>query len=82
MSFIIIEGERYALSLGETVLGGTEDELLATSPLASRPPFAVVSASLEGEATIRRYPGGPSSVLDGQPLTEQPIELLHGARGV
>lgn len=80
MSFIIIEGERYALSLGETVLGGTEDELLATSPLASRPPFAVVSASPEGNVSIRRYPGGPSSLLDGHPLTEQPVELQHGAR--
>lgn len=80
MSFIIIEGERYALSIGDTVLGGAEDELLATSPLASRPPFAIVSASPEGSSTIRRYPGGPSSLLDGQPLTEQPVNLQHGAR--
>lgn len=79
MSFIIIEGERYALSIGETVLGGSDDELLATSPLASRPPFAIVSASPEGSSTIRRYPGGPSSLLDGRPLTEQPVELQHGA---
>lgn len=80
MSFIIIEGERYALSLGETVLGGSDDELLASSPLASRPPFAIVSASPEGTATIRRYQGGPSSLIDGHPLTEQPVELEHGAR--
>jgi len=80
MSFIIVDGERYALSIGDTILGGEDDELLATSSLAALPPFATVNVSPEGMATIGPYPEGPLLLMDGQPMREQPLRLAHGAR--
>lgn len=80
MSFLIVDGERYALSIGETTLGGRDDELLATSPLASLPPFAVVTTPPEGSATIQHIEGAPPLLLDGQPLGPQRVPLAHGAR--
>ncbi len=80
MSFIIVDGERYALSIGDTILGGAGDELLAMSPLAALPPFATVNVSPEGMATIEPYPDGPVLLIDGQPMREQPLNLAHGAR--
>ena len=80
MSFIIVDGERYALSIGDTVLGGSGDELLATSPLASLPPFALVSVSPEGTATVSAIRGGPALQVDGQAASEQPQPVRHGSR--
>jgi pSer/pThr/pTyr-binding forkhead associated (FHA) protein len=80
MSFLIIDRERYALQLGETTLGGPSDELLAQSPLSALPPFAVLSAGRDGEATIRALPGGAPTLLGGRPLTDRPHAIRHGDR--
>ncbi|MDQ6635409.1 MAG: FHA domain-containing protein [Gemmatimonadota bacterium] len=80
MSFLIIDRERYALQLGDTTLGGLTDELLAQSPLSALPPFAVLSAGPDGEATIRALPGGAPTLLGGRPLTVQPHAIRHGDR--
>ena len=80
MSFLIIDHERYALQLGDTVLGGTDDEVLSLSPLAKVPPFAVLSCSPEGTGTIRRLRQNVAIAIDGQPLGSEPRPLPHGGR--
>ncbi len=80
MSFLIIDNERYALQIGDTVLGGSDDEVLSVSPLAKLPPFAVLSCSPEGVGTIRRLDGDSDIAIDGQPLGKEPRTLRHGAR--
>lgn len=80
MSFLIVDGERYALQIGETTLGGTADELMAMSSLASLPPFAVITTPPDGAPMISHVDGGPSLVVDGQPVGRQPVPLGHGSR--
>lgn len=80
MSFLIVDGERYALQIGETTLGGTADELMAMSSLASLPPFAVITTPPEGAPTIAHVDGAPPLEVDGQPVGTQPVPLVHGSR--
>jgi len=80
MSFLIVDGERYALQIGETTLGGTADELMAMSSLASLPPFAVIRTPPDGAPTISHLDGAPSLLVDGQPVGRQPVPLGHGSR--
>lgn len=77
MIFLIIEGERYALSLGDTILGGDGDDLLAQSPLASLPPFAVVTSDAE-RASIRALSTNGPVVLRDRALAQEPAILEHG----
>jgi pSer/pThr/pTyr-binding forkhead associated (FHA) protein len=79
MSFLIIDRERYALQLGETTLGGDADELLAQSPLAQLPPFAIISSGSDDEATIRALPG-IAVLVNGRPLSAKPQAIRHGDR--
>lgn len=79
MSFLIIDHERYALQMGDTVLGGSGDEVLSLTPLAKIPPFAVLSCSPEGMGTIRRLRGDIVITIDGEPLGTKPRALRHGA---
>lgn len=80
MSFLIIDHERYALQMGETVLGGSGDEVLSLSPLAKIPPFAVVSCSPEGVGTIKRLREDVEIAIDAEPLGRNPRVLRHGAQ--
>jgi pSer/pThr/pTyr-binding forkhead associated (FHA) protein len=80
MSFLIIEHERYALQIGETVLGGTGDELLGLSALGRVPPFAVITSGVDSVATIRALPGGAPAYLGEHALTDRPTALRHGDR--
>ena len=80
MSFLIIDHERYALQMGDTVLGGPGDEVLSLSPLAKIPPFAVLSCAPEGHGTIKRLRQDAEILIDGEPLGTKPRTLKHGAR--
>src|SRR5688500_435848 len=80
MSFLIVDGERYALPIGETTLGGSTTAKFVSSPLASIPPFAKVVVPREGTPTIVAIEGGAPVLLDGQPITRKPVPLWHGAR--
>lgn len=80
MSFLIIDHERYALQMGDTVLGGSGDEVLSLSPLAEMRPFAVVSCSPEGVGTIKRLRKDVEIEIDGEPLGTKPQTLRHGGR--
>jgi hypothetical protein len=79
MSFLIIDHERYALQIGDTVLGGSGDEVLSLSPLAKIRPFAIVSCSPEGIGTIKRLREDVEIAVDGEPLGRNPRALRHGA---
>lgn len=78
MSFLIIDNERYALQMGETVLGGSGDDVLSLSPLAEIPPFAVLSCSPDGAGTLRRLRDDETILIDGHPLGADPRALKHG----
>ena len=77
MSFVIIQGERYALELGQTVLGGTGADALAAAPLAGLPPFAAIDYPMDGASTIRAL-GGTDTTINGSLLTAEPRALRHG----
>lgn len=80
MSFLIVDGERYALPIGETTLGGSRAAQFVSSPLAALPPFAKVTVPREGTPTIVAVEDGPTVILDGRPITKKPVSLWHGAR--
>lgn len=80
MSFLIIDHERYALQMGDTVLGGPADEVLSLSALGKIPPFAILSCAPEGVGTIKRLRQGAEILIDGEPLGTKPRTLKHGAR--
>ena len=80
MSFLIIDHERYALQMGDTVLGGPADEVLSLSALGKIPPFAVLSCAPEGHGTIKRLRQDAEILIDGEPLGTKPRALKHGAR--
>ena len=80
MSFLIIDHERYALKVGDTILGGPGDPLLAASPLGGLAPFAAISWGRDPVATIRALPGGQQARLGDKPLTRTATRLTHGDR--
>jgi pSer/pThr/pTyr-binding forkhead associated (FHA) protein len=80
MSYLIVDGERYALPIGEVTLGGSVDELFAGSRLAALPCFAVVAHWPEAPTTIERLHPGPTVLLDGRPLGQASRVLRHGSR--
>lgn len=80
MSFLIIDHERYALKVGDTILGGSDDPLLAASPLGKLAPFASIAWGLDPVTTIRALSGGQRARLGGKPLTRTPTRLTHGDR--
>lgn len=76
MAFLLIDGERYALSEGETTLGGPSDEILRTSPLAALPPFAILSSFGDGMTVRALRPGAVS--LNGGMLGAAETPVRHG----
>lgn len=79
MSFLIIGGERFAVELGETVLGGRAAEAIPSVAIGHLPPFAVVTHPVDGPTTIRGL-GGVVATLGGAPLRAEPDVLQHGDR--
>ncbi len=77
MAFLVVANERYALQIGDTVLGGVAvDEGV---PVALPSPHATVSLTPEGTATIRRHAEAPVSV-NGVRLGTDEVVLRHGDR--
>ena len=80
MSFLIIDGERYGLQLGENTLGGEGDGELPMPELAALPRFAVVCVWPDRPATIQRLAPHLPVFVDGCELGDEPRELRHGSR--
>ena len=78
MSFVVIAGERYALPIGETLLGGSADDALPAPELSPLPPSAVVEVMPDGRAVLRATWGG-EVLVDDAPLTGE-LALRHGMR--
>lgn len=78
MSFVVIAGERYALPIGETLLGGSADDALPAPELSSLPPSAVVEVMPDGRALLRATYGG-EVLVDGAPMTGE-LSLRHGLK--
>ncbi len=79
MAFLMIDGERYALPQRETTLGGSADEVLAASPLAALPPFAML-VDFDDSMTIRAMEAAPACTVNGEPLGTEPRPVRHGDR--
>jgi hypothetical protein len=80
MSFLVIDHERYALKPGDTILGGSDDALLAASPLGRLAPFAAITSGVDAVVTIRALAGGQRARLRGKHLARTPTRLTHGDR--
>lgn len=79
MPYLIIGGERYALPIGETFLGGAGDDALPAPELSHVTPAAMIAVLPDGMATIRRI--GLARVVAGEaPLGEDVVPLCHGLR--
>lgn len=79
MAFLMIGGERFALPIGDTTLGGDTDELFRGSALSASAPFAILSADDES-MTLRAVAGVDSVRVNDSPLGAEPRILRHGDR--
>ena len=78
MPFVIVAGERYALPIGETVLGGGDETSLAVPELTRLPALASVSVRPDHVATVRRI-GSQSVRLNGVEIGPGALPLSHGS---
>ena len=79
MSFLILGTERYALPIGDTLLGGSGDDALAAPELAALAPLATITVLADSSATIRRI-AADEVMLNDMPIGTAPVALLHGTR--
>ncbi len=75
----MIGGERFALPIGDTTLGGDSDELFRGSALSASAPFAILTADDES-MTLRAIAGVDSVRVNDSPLGAEPRILRHGDR--
>src|SRR5918911_3568966 len=80
MAFLIINGDRLALPIGESTLGGDGEDALPIPALARVPAQAVLSLAADALALIRRARPDADVSVDGRPLGAGPERLRHGAR--
>ena len=80
MAFLIIDGERFALPIGESTLGGGGDDALPIPTLVGLPAQAVLTLAADDLAVIRRARPDADVTVDGRPLGAEPERLRHGAR--
>jgi pSer/pThr/pTyr-binding forkhead associated (FHA) protein len=79
MAFVIIDGERYALDSGETILGGSGEGRLDAREIAHLPGVVVIDFPISGPTTARSL-GALPVMLNGAALDGTPQTLRHGDR--
>ena len=79
MAFLMIGGERFALPIGDTTLGGDADELFRGSALFASVPFAILTAD-EESMTLRAVAGVDTVRVNDRALGADPRVLRHGDR--
>ncbi len=79
MAFLMIGGERFALPIGDTTLGGDADELFRGSALFTSAPFAILSTDDES-MTLRAVAGVDAVRVNDAPLGAESRILRHGDR--
>jgi pSer/pThr/pTyr-binding forkhead associated (FHA) protein len=80
MSFLVIGNERFALQIGENVLGGDAENAVPAEQLLSSMPAAVITVLPGTLATIRCVDDAHRVLVDGAALGTAPRKLGHGAR--
>ena len=73
-----IDGERYPLAAGETVIGSASDSTVVLEGEGIRPRHAVVQGMPAGAAAIRAADKEAEVRVNGVRLGSDPTPLLHG----
>ena len=77
MIHLQVDGERYAIAAGETVIGSASDNAVVLEGQGVHPRHAVVQGSASG-AAIRAAASGVEIRVNGVRLGAEPTPLLHG----
>ncbi len=80
MPFVILGRERFAISIGETRIGGTGEDALPFPELARQPTMAILTLTPDGRASLSRVAETPAVAVNGRPVTAEPVQLVHGAK--
>jgi pSer/pThr/pTyr-binding forkhead associated (FHA) protein len=78
MIHLEIDGERYPIAAGETVIGSALDSTVVLEGEGVRPRHAVVQGMQAGAAAIRAADGDAEVRVNGVRLGSDPTPLLHG----
>ena len=78
MIHLEIDGERYPIAAGETVIGSAADSTVVLEGEGVRPRHAVVQGMHAGAAAIRAADGEAEVRVNGVRLGSDPTPLLHG----
>jgi pSer/pThr/pTyr-binding forkhead associated (FHA) protein len=79
MSFLVIGKERFALQIGESVLGGDGEDAVPAEALLSLSPSIVITV-VPGESTmVRRLSSAHGVLVDRSVLGTEPRPLRHGS---
>jgi pSer/pThr/pTyr-binding forkhead associated (FHA) protein len=78
MIHLEIDGERYPIAAGETVIGSASDSAVILEGEGVRPRHAVVQGMLAGAAAIRAADTEAEVRVNGVRLGSDPTPLLHG----
>jgi pSer/pThr/pTyr-binding forkhead associated (FHA) protein len=79
MFFLMIGLDRTALPIGESFLGGGDNDALPIAEFAAKPRTAMVAVTVEGSATITCV-GDGVVLVDGKPVGARPVVLVHGSK--
>jgi pSer/pThr/pTyr-binding forkhead associated (FHA) protein len=77
MIHLEVDGERYAIAAGETVIGSASDSAVVLQGEGVQPRHAVVQGG-SGGAAIRAAVAGAEILVNGVRLGAEPTPLLHG----
>jgi pSer/pThr/pTyr-binding forkhead associated (FHA) protein len=78
MIHLEIDGERYPIAAGDTVIGTASENPVVLVGEGVRPRHAVVQATAKGAAAIRPAESGAEILVNGVRLGAEPTPLLHG----
>ena len=78
MIHLQIDGERYPIAVGETVIGSASDSTVVLEGEGVRPRHAVVQGMQAGAAAIRTADSAAEVRVNGVRLGSDPTPLLHG----
>lgn len=81
MPFVILGRERYAISIGETRIGGNGEDALPFPELTRQATLAVLTLTPDGTTTVTRAGDSSAPVtVNGQAVGSDPLRLAHGAK--
>jgi pSer/pThr/pTyr-binding forkhead associated (FHA) protein len=80
MSFLVIGKERFALQIGESVLGGDGEAAVPAEALLSLSPSIVITVVPGGPTMVRRLSSAQGVLVDRSVLGTEPRPLRHGSQ--